>query len=96
MRLVYRGGGEAALYFDPKKPKDIAKAIERLTTEPETMGDLVNRGRARARNFAEAKPNGRAISPRCSRRRPNVCASRENRRQVNRAVSKATVQTLLI
>jgi len=46
--------GDAAIYFDPKKPKEIAKAIERLTTEPSMIAALVERGRFRANAFGEA------------------------------------------
>ncbi len=36
--------GDAALYFDPRKPRDIAHAIERITTESGLGENLVSRG----------------------------------------------------
>jgi len=47
--------GEAALYFDPRKPDEIADALERLATSPELVDDLRKRGResVRQRDFPE-------------------------------------------
>jgi glycosyltransferase involved in cell wall biosynthesis/SAM-dependent methyltransferase len=44
-------GGDAALYFDPRKPDAIAEALERLATSPELRADLVRRGHARVRDL---------------------------------------------
>ena len=41
-------GGEAALYFDPGRPAEIAGAITRLLAEPELRRELAQRGRRRA------------------------------------------------
>jgi glycosyltransferase involved in cell wall biosynthesis len=44
-------GGEAALYFDPTDPGQIAGAVERLLTERELATRLVNAGRMRSEMF---------------------------------------------
>ena len=41
-------GGEAVVYFDPRKPEDIARAVARLEDEPDLAGRLSALGRARA------------------------------------------------
>ena len=43
--------GDAALYFDPRRPEDILKCLERLTKDPSLRNDLISRGYARAANF---------------------------------------------
>jgi hypothetical protein len=45
--------GDAALYFDARKPHAIAAAIHRLETEPELVASLVARGRERVAAFAD-------------------------------------------
>jgi glycosyltransferase involved in cell wall biosynthesis len=40
--------GEAALYFDPGRPAEIADAITRLLADPDLRGQLAQRGRRRA------------------------------------------------
>jgi glycosyltransferase involved in cell wall biosynthesis len=44
-------GGDAALYFDPRQPHDIARAIERLESEPELIESLVEKGQKRAEDL---------------------------------------------
>jgi glycosyltransferase involved in cell wall biosynthesis len=41
-------GGEAVVYFDPRKPEDVAAAIGRMAAEPGLAADLARRGRERA------------------------------------------------
>lgn len=41
-------GGGAALYFDPRKPEDMAAAIARIATQPGLAGQLAQKGLARA------------------------------------------------
>jgi len=41
-------GGDAVLYFDPRKPEDVAEAIARMATEPGLAADLAARGPIRA------------------------------------------------
>ena len=41
-------GGEAVLYFDPRKPEDVAAAISRIASEPGLAAKLTAKGRARA------------------------------------------------
>jgi glycosyltransferase involved in cell wall biosynthesis len=41
-------GGEAALYFDPARPAEIADAITRLLADPQLRQRLAQRGRRRA------------------------------------------------
>jgi len=45
--------GEAALLFDPRRPLEIAAAIERLDTEPALRADLIERGRRHAAAFLD-------------------------------------------
>ena len=45
-------GGEAALYFDPSQPEDMAAAILKLLEDKELRGRLVEAGKARARTFS--------------------------------------------
>jgi glycosyltransferase involved in cell wall biosynthesis len=45
--------GQAALYFDPLDPKDIASKMEGLINEPGLRKKLVTRGRKRVRMFSE-------------------------------------------
>ncbi len=40
-------GGEAALYFDPRRPEDMAQALARLLDEPGLAGELAAKGRDR-------------------------------------------------
>jgi glycosyltransferase involved in cell wall biosynthesis len=39
--------GDAALYFDPRRPEDVVRAIERLLDEPELRASLARRGEER-------------------------------------------------
>jgi glycosyltransferase involved in cell wall biosynthesis len=43
--------GDAALYFTPERPDQIAQAIDRLLGDPQLAAELVERGRARQRMF---------------------------------------------
>ncbi len=43
--------GDAALYFDPRNPQEIARAIERIATDPELVTHLVVRGDERVASF---------------------------------------------
>jgi glycosyltransferase involved in cell wall biosynthesis len=43
--------GDAALYFDPRKPGDIVRCLERIVRDPALDADLVGRGRQRAASF---------------------------------------------
>jgi glycosyltransferase involved in cell wall biosynthesis len=45
--------GDAALYFDPRVPRAIVSAIERLCTDPELGQRLVAAGRARAASLGD-------------------------------------------
>jgi glycosyltransferase involved in cell wall biosynthesis len=47
--------GDAALYFDPHRPADLARAVEQLGREPEATRARVARGRARAAEFSWAR-----------------------------------------
>lgn len=44
--------GDAATYFDPKDPKNIAEKIKKVLTDPKTKSDLVNKGREQARKYS--------------------------------------------
>ena len=43
--------GDAALYFDPRKPDDILRAIEKILWDPEFGKALVAQGRRRVEEF---------------------------------------------
>lgn len=43
--------GDAALYFDPRKPEEIVKNIEKIMGNEELYADLVRRGNERLSNF---------------------------------------------
>jgi glycosyltransferase involved in cell wall biosynthesis len=50
--------GDAALYFDPRKPGDIVRCLERVTKDRHLQNDLVRRGRVRVGRFgAETMTN---------------------------------------
>jgi glycosyltransferase involved in cell wall biosynthesis len=44
--------GEAALYCDPRSPRDIAEKIVRLLSDPDLQDELRRRGRVRAASFS--------------------------------------------
>ncbi len=46
-------GGEAALYFDPRKPTAIVQAIEALLNQPQLAEDLVQRGYQQLAKFRQ-------------------------------------------
>ncbi len=48
-------GGDAAAYFDPQSPPDLAAAIEKLWQNGALRADLVARGRERAKQFSPAR-----------------------------------------
>jgi len=43
--------GEAALYFDARRPDDIMRAIEKIVNEPNLASELVQRGKQQATRF---------------------------------------------
>lgn len=47
-------GGDAARYFDPRSPREIALAVEQLLGEPALAGRLAEAGRERAARFSWA------------------------------------------
>lgn len=46
---------DAALYFDPRQPRQIANAIERITTDSELAARLVRRGHRRLAEFGNSR-----------------------------------------
>lgn len=44
--------GDAALLFDPRKPEEIVRAIERIEHEPELVSQLIERGQIRSAKFS--------------------------------------------
>ncbi|HEX7003861.1 MAG TPA: glycosyltransferase family 1 protein [Trueperaceae bacterium] len=44
--------GDAATYFDPRSPDDIARAILTLLKDPQLKAEMVKRGRQRANDFS--------------------------------------------
>ena len=47
--------GDAALYFDPRRPSEIVSAIGRVTTDKEFAARLVTRGRRRLGEFGDSR-----------------------------------------
>ena len=43
--------GDAALYFDPRKPEDITRCIERILRDESLTAELISKGERRALNF---------------------------------------------
>jgi glycosyltransferase involved in cell wall biosynthesis len=54
--------GDAALYFDPYQPKDIANKMEMLINNPSLRNELVEKGRSRARQFTWEKSAQQVIN----------------------------------
>jgi alpha-1,3-rhamnosyl/mannosyltransferase len=48
-------GGDAADYFDPAEPHDLARRLEQLLADPARRSELSRRGRIRARQFSWAR-----------------------------------------
>jgi glycosyltransferase involved in cell wall biosynthesis len=48
-------GGDAVLYFDPRKPAEICDAIRRLVSQPGLRDELIVKGRQRARLFQDSR-----------------------------------------
>lgn len=44
-------GGDAALFVDPRSPRQIADAMLRVTRDPQLRGSMTEKGEARARKF---------------------------------------------
>lgn len=51
--------GDAALYFDPRKPNEIAGAIERITSDAGLVADLIERGHRRLAALGDAQQMAR-------------------------------------
>ncbi len=45
-------GGEAVLYFDPRRPEEIVQAIERIVDDPSLVNELTRKGAQQASRFA--------------------------------------------
>jgi len=54
--------GDAALYFDPHRPEEIADAVRRLLEDEQLARDLAERGRARARLFTWHRAAGDTLA----------------------------------
>ena len=48
-------GGDAALYFDPYNPRDIAEKLSQVLGKPAVRQKLIEKGRARAKEFSWEK-----------------------------------------
>jgi glycosyltransferase involved in cell wall biosynthesis len=46
-------GGDAAIYFDPRKPDDIVDALESIDGNPQLLVSLVERGKQRLSSFGD-------------------------------------------
>lgn len=51
--------GDAALYFDPRKPAEICEAIERIESDPELRDSLIEKGDERVNAFGNAEDMAR-------------------------------------
>lgn len=51
--------GDAALYFDPKRPQTIVQTIQRLETEKELTTKLIEQGRKQVSKFGDAEKMAR-------------------------------------
>jgi glycosyltransferase involved in cell wall biosynthesis len=51
--------GEAAFYFDPRKPDSIAEAMERICADERLAEDLVLKGKSRSARFRDEKKMAR-------------------------------------
>ena len=51
--------GEAALYFDSRKPESIAEALERISADERLVDDLVLKGKSRSRRFLDEEKMAR-------------------------------------
>ena len=47
--------GDAGLYFDPRSPEDMARAIERVLSDRQLREEMVKRGRERVKSFSWKK-----------------------------------------
>lgn len=52
LREIY---GDAALYFDPQNPQDIAEKLNLILSDPKTRSDLVKRGLGQAKKYSWQK-----------------------------------------
>ncbi|HEY2200333.1 MAG TPA: glycosyltransferase family 1 protein [Solirubrobacteraceae bacterium] len=59
MTCIPEVAGDAALYFDPRIPRSIVSAIERLCTEPELRQRLIAAGRAQAASLGDPDDEAR-------------------------------------
>ena len=48
-------GGDAAIYFDPRKPDSIVKALESMDGNPQLLASLAERGKQRLSSFGNAE-----------------------------------------
>jgi len=48
-------GGDAAIYFDPRKPDSIVNALESLDGNPQLLASLAERGRLRLISFGSTE-----------------------------------------
>lgn len=53
-------GGDAALYFDPRKPQEIAAAMAQIESRPELAADMAERGRRQAKSLGGPRDMARA------------------------------------
>ena len=51
IEILHEVAGDAALYFDPRRPEDIAAKINDLETTSTLRTNLVERGRTQVRRF---------------------------------------------
>jgi glycosyltransferase involved in cell wall biosynthesis len=54
-------GGEAAVYFDPKNPEDIAEKVTRLLQDTQLRQELIDKGKKRALDFDWARAAGETL-----------------------------------
>ena len=54
--------GEAAIYFNPHDPKDIASKIKKIVTDEKTRADLVKKGKEQVKKYSWQKMAAQTLS----------------------------------
>ncbi|MBI2598950.1 glycosyltransferase family 4 protein [Candidatus Curtissbacteria bacterium] len=54
--------GDAALYFDPKNPNDIARKIEEFSKSPKLKSDLIKKGKRKVKKYSWLKMAHQTLS----------------------------------
>ncbi|HMU68982.1 MAG TPA: glycosyltransferase, partial [Chitinophagales bacterium] len=55
-------GGDAALYFNPENPEDIAAQIQRVVGDEQLRQNMINKGKLHAQQFEKSKVTRQLMS----------------------------------